>query len=71
MPDLRIGQTWQEVDPRYPNLPLKTIIAFEPDGRVVLTTDGPSPRKTKAKPERFNGKRGGYRLIEQETPNAE
>lgn len=58
-----VGQIWQEIDPRFPSLPHKKIIGFEPDGRVILVTEGPSPRKTRAKPERFHGQRGGYRFI--------
>lgn len=59
---LRIGQVWQEVDPRYA-MPHKEIRAFTDDDRVVI---GPVSRldgATKAQRKRFNGKRGGYRLI--------
>lgn len=66
---LEIGQVWQENDPRFPALPYKTIIGFEPDGRVILTTSGVSPRKTRAKPERFDGRRGGYRFITGPNPD--
>lgn len=62
MTEIKIGQYWQEVDPRFPDLPLKKVIGFE-SGKVILVTEGIFSRKTKAKVERFNGKRGGYRLI--------
>ncbi|SCB30762.1 hypothetical protein [Rhizobium lusitanum] len=63
MSEIKIGQVWQEIDPRFPNMPPKTVVGFE-EGKVLLSTGGLfGKRKTKAKPERFNGKRGGYRLI--------
>ncbi|MGJ4857020.1 hypothetical protein ACN6KF_003004 [Labrys sp. La1] len=62
MTEIKIGQIWREVDPRYPNLPQKVVLGFE-NGKVVLATAGIFTRKTKAQPERFNGKRGGYQLI--------
>jgi len=62
MTEIKIGQIWQEVDPRFEELPHKVVIGFE-DGKVVISPIGIFARKTKAKPERFNGKRGGYRLI--------
>lgn len=63
MPDIKIGQVWQEVDPRFENLPLRKVIGFAEDGRIILDYISGDSRKTKAKPERFNGKRGGYKLI--------
>lgn len=62
MAEIKIGQVWQEVDPHFPNLPHKTVVGFD-DGKVIISTSGLFNRTTKAKPERFNGKRGGYRLI--------
>jgi hypothetical protein len=68
MIDLKIGQVWQKVDPRYANLPHKTIIGFAPDGRVILESGAEQTRRTnKAKPDRFHGKRGGYQLIKDVT----
>jgi hypothetical protein len=64
---IREGQLWQEVDPRFPELPHKRVLGFSPEGKVLLKPDGIFTRVTKAKPERFNGKRGGYRLIEDVT----
>jgi hypothetical protein len=64
---IREGQIWQEVDPRFPELPHKRVLGFSPEGKVLLKSDGIFTRVTKAKPERFNGKRGGYRLIEDVT----
>jgi hypothetical protein len=65
-PVLRIGQLWQEVDPRF-EAPHKEIRGFTDDGRVVI---GPVHRldgATTAQRKRFNGKRGGYRLIKDVT----
>lgn len=63
MTEIKIGQIWQEVDPRFPNLPHKHVIGFDDDGRVIMTTTGAFQRKTKVRKDRFNGKRGGYALI--------
>jgi hypothetical protein len=57
--EIKIGQVWQEVDPRFTG-PHKTVIGFAEDGRVITTTGA---KTTKSKRERFNGKRGGYKLI--------
>lgn len=60
---VRVGQIWQEVDPRFPDAPHKEVRGFSDDGRVII---GPVDRldgARKAKRDRFNGKRGGYRLI--------
>jgi hypothetical protein len=62
-PEIREGQIWQEVDPRFPNLVHKEVLGFDSDGRVLLRPVGMFSRTTLAKPERFNGKRSGYRLI--------
>jgi len=61
---IKVGQIWQEVDPRFVG-PHKTVAGFDPDGKVQLSVQVGvgKVRITKAKPERFNGKRGGYQLI--------
>lgn len=69
---IREGQIWQEVDPRFPNLVHKKVLGFDPDGKVLLRPVEMFSRTTRAKPERFNGKRGGYRLVSDvSTENAE
>lgn len=63
MPEIKSGQIWEEVDPRY--TPLRRIEVLE-----VVSVTGPkgirikshSGRTVWASAERFNGKRGGYRL---------
>lgn len=60
--EIKIGQKWQEVDPRF--IRKLVVVGFcEKTGKVVLKTTGLNGRKTKAMPERFNGKRGGYKLV--------
>jgi hypothetical protein len=67
--ELRVGQIWQEVDPRF-EAPHKEIRGFTDDGKVVLGPPNRSNGTTKAQPKRFNGKRGGYRLIKDVAPDA-
>lgn len=82
MNELRLGQKWQEVDPRFPDAPLRQIVeisspfAMDKFGggkiegvRNVVLLNLATNRSTTAKTHtnkgapRFNGKRGGYRLI--------
>lgn len=68
MSDLRAGQIWQVCDPRQ----LKYVRIKAVDARGVLlqtvfyTLDGwvamPGTPTTRANPDRFNGKRGGYKI---------
>lgn len=50
------GQTWREVDPRF-ELRVTVVGFCEESGKVMIEYVG---KVTKAKRERFNGKRGGY-----------
>lgn len=65
--EIREGQIWQEVDPRYPNAVHKRVCGFDAQGKIILQPVGIAGRVTRAKPERFNNKRGGYRLISEGT----
>ncbi|KQW19732.1 MULTISPECIES: hypothetical protein [Pseudomonas] len=56
---IEVGQTWREVDPRFERR--VTVVGFcEESGKVKIECAG---KVTKAKRERFNGKRGGYELV--------
>jgi len=61
--EIKIGQVWQEIDSRPGTAFHRTVVGIAPDGRVILGYAHGSRLTTKAKPERFNGKRGGYQLI--------
>ena len=73
-PEIKVGQIWQEVDPRFPDRFIR-VESVRDWGkgigirRVVKSEDmwveAPRSRSANAKTERFNGKRGGYRLIEE------
>ncbi len=73
---IRVGQIWQEVDPRHPRH-VRVIRIDEQSARimtVVMLGDGSKERphewrliktsSTRALLTRFNGKRGGYVLYE-------
>lgn len=74
-PEIRIGQVWQEVDPRFTHLPLRTVEHIGPiykhkasRNRVIEVRDvtmraGASQRISIGRSDRFNGKRGGYVLV--------
>lgn len=59
---IRIGQKWREVDRRFSDLPIRSVVGFEPDGRVRLGR--PDGKVSKCNPRRFHGKNGGYELVE-------
>ena len=59
---IEIGQKWREKDKRFPNLPVRTVVGFDARGRVLLTR--PNGRTSSCDPKRFNGKTGGYELVE-------
>lgn len=73
--EIRKGQIWKEVDPRFER---RVIITDVVEGRRGIQVQGvvpdfnygwkPAPRSRKAwcDRERFNGKRGGYELFEQD-----
>ncbi len=56
---IEVGQTWREVDPRFDRR-VKVVGFCEESGKVKIEYGG---KVTKAKRERFNGKRGGYELV--------
>lgn len=63
MAEIKSGQIWEEVDPRY--TPLRRIEVLEVvsvTGPKGVRIKSPSGRVVWASAERFNGKRGGYRL---------
>lgn len=64
--EIKIGQIWQEVDPRFTRYVL-VVDADEENWYVRgCTIDGeftPRSRALRAMEERFNGKRGGYKYI--------
>lgn len=56
---IAIGQRWKERDGRFNRI--VTVVGFDPvSGKVLISYAG---KTTKAKPERFNGKSGGYALV--------
>jgi len=61
--EIKIGQKWQEVENRFVRI-LEVTGFCEQTGKVICKTIEPANgRKTKAMKGRFNGKRGGYKLI--------
>lgn len=56
--EVKVGQTWREVDPRFQRM--VKVVGFCASGKVIIETGG---KKTKAKRDRFSGKRGGYELV--------
>ncbi|QCJ72229.1 hypothetical protein C9446_20730 (plasmid) [Providencia heimbachae] len=63
MQEIKPGQIWEEVDPRY--TPLRQIEVLEVvsvTGPKGIRIRSPSGRVVWASAERFSGKRGGYRL---------
>jgi len=61
---IKIGQLWREVDPRFPNMPLIEVRGFSDDGRVIIGSPNNNGHSRKAQSKRFNGKRSGYKLVE-------
>lgn len=66
MNEFYIGQIWQEVDLRFERF--VKIVDLSEDEIFIRTCDRlgsilPRSRVTKPSAERFNGKRGGYRLV--------
>ena len=57
--EIKVGQIWREVDPRFDRL-VKVVGFCEESGKVKINSYGIT---RKAKRARFNGKRGGYELI--------
>ena len=63
--EIKIGQVWEEVDPRH--IWQRRVIGFgtlKNAGKVQLRGIE-SGRVSYARPDRFNGNRGGYRLVEE------
>jgi hypothetical protein len=71
---IKVGQQWQEVDPRGGTLVKRVVHISEPymhkgtrnrtyEVRDVMLQTGQSQRTTIARSDRFNGKRGGYKLV--------
>jgi hypothetical protein len=66
MTEIKIGQEWKDLDPRNTVDRILTIAGFdEATGKVLIKPRGDRSNRapSKAKPERFNGKRGGYVLV--------
>jgi len=58
---LHVGQKWKEVDPRFDRI--VTIKGWEElRGETIILIQG--KRLTRARLARFNGRRGGYVLVE-------
>lgn len=57
--EIEVRQIWKEVDPRY-DRQIEVVGFCEETGKVIIKSN---VRKTKARRERFNGKRGGYELV--------
>ena len=60
-PEIKVGQRWQDADPRMHHR-IVTILEVRP-GSVKNILIEYAGRKTWASANRFNGKRGGYRLV--------
>lgn len=63
MVEIKTGQLWEEVDPRFSRqvVVLEIVSLTQPKG--VLIMNAQNQRKNWASASRFNGKRGGYRLL--------
>jgi hypothetical protein len=57
--EIKIGQRWKELDPRFDPLRVVTVLGFFPATERVII-QGPTGAITKAKASRFHGKRNGY-----------
>jgi hypothetical protein len=63
MTQVKVGQVWEEVDPRFdPPRTVKVEAIDEVAGKAVIRSN-PLTSATRAKLSRFNGKRGGYKLV--------
>lgn len=60
---IEVGQKWEEVDTRFKRI--IEVVSLPENGKVKISNTE-TGRITKASIERFNGERGGYKLIEQE-----
>ena len=58
---VRIGQKWRELDKRFPHLPAREVVGIDGGKVLLMRSDG---RHAKCDPERFNGRNGGYVLVE-------
>ena len=67
LPDVRVGQLWQEVDPRFPDLQHRRVMHVSSD--LVLLTCANEKRVSVCSRKRFNGRRGGYRLVQDVEPD--
>lgn len=73
--EIRVGQVWKEVDPRFERFVLVTDVQPGRRGIQVQTVTfhenegwvfAPRSRKAWCDKERFNGKRSGYELYDQD-----
>jgi DNA-binding IscR family transcriptional regulator len=71
MQEIKVGQIWREVDPRFNRYIQVVEIANSTVRPIKLATidieTNALGRKTWASRERFNGKRGGYELYKDAT----
>ena len=61
MSEIKVGQEWEEVDPRYSRR-VKVLEVREGEVKSVRVANS-TGRSTWASKARFNGKRGGYKLV--------
>lgn len=61
--EITVGQIWEEVDPRLIRKVRVVEVASLEGPKGILIENVESGRKNWASSSRFNGKRGGYRLI--------
>jgi hypothetical protein len=67
--EIELGQRWKEVDPRFERIVEVVGLdseSFDRQGGVMIRTVGSRRIGTWARLSRFNGKRGGYELVEAE-----
>lgn len=57
--EIKVGSIWKEVDPRL-DRQIEVVGFCDETGKVIIKSNG---RVTKARRERFNGKRGGYEML--------
>jgi hypothetical protein len=70
--EVRIGQVWEEVDPRFlRHVTVREIGSILVSNEPSIEIEGPTGKLTKARLSRFNGKRGGYRLVKDVAPESE
>ena len=63
MDEIKVGQIWEEVDPRFTRQVVIMEVTSLTQPKGILIMNEVTKRKCWASASRINGKRGGYRLL--------